>query len=157
HFNDLFWDDELGTYVLALDGEKRACRVLSSNAGHTLFSGIATDERAIKTGKALMSEEMFNGWGIRTLSAKAKRYNPMSYHNGSVWPHDTALIAHGFARYGMMREAMQLMQGLFEASLFIELQRLPELFCGFPFRKGEAPTSYPVACSPQAWSVATVF
>jgi glycogen debranching enzyme len=157
HFNDVFWDEELGTYVLALDGEKRPCRVLSSNAGHTLFSGIATEERAIRTVKALMSYEMFTGWGVRTLSSKAMRYNPMSYHNGSVWPHDTALIAYGFARYGMIREAMKLMQGLFDASLFIELQRLPELFCGFPSRPGEAPTAYPVACSPQAWSVATVF
>jgi glycogen debranching enzyme len=157
HFNDVFWDEELGTYVLALDGEKQACRVLTSNAGHTLFSGIATQERGVKTVKALMSEEMFTGWGVRTLSSKAARYNPMSYHNGSVWPHDTAVIAYGFARYGMIREAMQLMQGLFDASLFIELQRLPELFCGFPFRPGEAPTAYPVACSPQAWSVAAVF
>ncbi len=157
HFNDVFWDEELGTYVLALDGEKQACRVLTSNAGHTLFSGIATQERGVKTVKTLMGEEMFTGWGVRTLSSKAARYNPMSYHNGSVWPHDTAVIAYGFARYGMIREAMQLMQGLFDASLFIELQRLPELFCGFPFRQGEAPTSYPVACSPQAWSVAAVF
>ncbi|HEV8286695.1 MAG TPA: amylo-alpha-1,6-glucosidase [Chitinophagaceae bacterium] len=157
HFNDVFWDEELGTYVLALDGEKRPCRVLSSNAGHTLFSGIATEERAIKTVKVLMNEEMFTGWGVRTLSSKASRYNPMSYHNGSVWPHDTALIAYGFARYGQIPQALRLMQGLFDASLFIELQRLPELFCGFPFRKGEAPTAYPVACSPQAWSVAAVF
>jgi len=157
HFNDVFWDEDLGTYVLALDGEKQPCRVLSSNAGHTLFSGIATEERAMRIVKGLMSDEMFTGWGVRTLSSKAKRYNPMSYHNGSVWPHDTALIAYGFARYGMVPEAMKLMQGLFDASLFIELQRLPELFCGFPFRPGEAPTAYPVACSPQAWSVATVF
>jgi len=157
HFNDVYWDEKLGTYVLALDGQKRGCRVLSSNAGHTLFSGIATEERAIKTARTLMDGEMFSGWGLRTLSSKAARYNPMSYHNGSVWPHDTALIAYGFARYGLMTEAMSLMQGLFEASLFVELQRLPELFCGFPLRPGEAPTSYPVACSPQAWSVATVF
>ena len=157
HFNDVFWDDQLGTYVLALDGDKRPCRVLSSNVGHTLFSGIASDDRAVRIVRALMSEEMFTGWGVRTLSSKAIRYNPMSYHNGSVWPHDTALIAYGFARYGMIREAMKLMQGLFDASLFIELQRLPELFCGFPLRPDEAPTSYPVACSPQAWSVATVF
>jgi glycogen debranching enzyme len=157
HFNDVFWDDQLGTYVLALDGDKRPCRVLSSNVGHTLFSGIASDDRALRIVRSLMSEEMFTGWGVRTLSSKAVRYNPMSYHNGSVWPHDTALIAYGFARYGMIREAMKLMQGLFDASLFIELQRLPELFCGFPLRPDEAPTSYPVACSPQAWSVATVF
>jgi glycogen debranching enzyme len=156
-FNEVFWDEKLGTYVLALDGQKRPCRVLSSNAGHTLFSGIATEEYARSTVQRLMSDEMFNGWGIRTLSSKEVRYNPMSYHNGSVWPHDTALIAYGFARYGFTQEALRLMQGLFDASLFIELQRLPELFCGFPFRRGEAPTSYPVACSPQAWSVAAVF
>jgi glycogen debranching enzyme len=157
HFNDVFWDEQLGSYILALDGQKKPCRILSSNAGHTLFTGIATPDRAIKTGLKLMSDEMFTGWGIRTLSYKAARFNPMSYHNGSVWPHDTALIAHGFSRYGLVREAMRLMQALFDASLFIELQRLPELFCGFPFRKGEAPTAYPVACSPQAWSVAAVF
>ncbi len=122
-----------------------------------MFSGIATEEYARSTVQRLMSDEMFNGWGIRTLSSKEVRYNPMSYHNGSVWPHDTALIAYGFARYGFTQEALRLMQGLFDASLFIELQRLPELFCGFPFRRGEAPTSYPVACSPQAWSVAAVF
>jgi glycogen debranching enzyme len=157
HFNEVFWDDALGTYVLALDGHKRPCRVVSSNVGHLLFSGIATPERAIQTTNKLMSDEMFTGWGIRTLSMNAARYNPMSYHNGSVWPHDTAIAAYGMARYGLMEQCMRLMQGLFDASLFIELQRLPELFCGFPFRRGEAPTAYPVACSPQAWSVAAVF
>jgi glycogen debranching enzyme len=157
HFNEVFWDDELGTYILALDGDKRPCRVVSSNVGHLLFSGIATQERAAKTAIVLMNDDMFNGWGIRTLSSRAARYNPMSYHNGSVWPHDTAIIAYGFARYGLMQQALRLMQGLFDASLFIELQRLPELFCGFPFRRGESPTAYPVACSPQAWSVAAVF
>jgi glycogen debranching enzyme len=157
HFNEVFWDDKLGTYILALDGEKKPCRVVASNVGHLLYSGIATPERAVKAAKVLMNDDMFNGWGIRTLSSKAARYNPMSYHNGSVWPHDTAIAAYGLARYGMMQEAMRLMQGLFDASLFIELQRLPELFCGFPFRRGEAPTAYPVACSPQAWSVAAVF
>jgi Glycogen debranching enzyme len=156
-FNQVFWDDELGTYVLALDGDKKPCRVVASNAGHTLFAGIATDERAHKTAQVLMQDDMFTGWGIRTLSSKSARYNPMSYHNGSVWPHDTALIAYGMSRYGLINEALRLMQGLFDASLFIDLQRLPELFCGFPFRRGEAPTSYPVACSPQAWSVASVF
>jgi glycogen debranching enzyme len=156
-FNEVFWDEKLGTYILALDGKKKPCRVVASNVGHLLYSGIATPERAVKAAKLLMNEDMFNGWGIRTLSSKAARYNPMSYHNGSVWPHDTAIAAYGLARYGMMQEAMRLMQGLFDASLFIELQRLPELFCGFPFRRGEAPTAYPVACSPQAWSVAAVF
>lgn len=156
-FNEAFWDEKLGTYILALDGDKKPCRVVASNVGHLLYTGIATPERAVKAAKQLMNEDMFNGWGIRTLSSKAARYNPMSYHNGSVWPHDTAIAAYGLSRYGMMHEAMRLMQGLFDASLFIELQRLPELFCGFPFRRGEAPTAYPVACSPQAWSVAAVF
>jgi glycogen debranching enzyme len=156
-FNEVFWDEELGTYVLALDGDKQPCRVLSSNIGHLLFSGIATPERAARTAKILMNDDMFTGWGIRTLSSNAARYNPMSYHNGSVWPHDSAIAAYGLARYGMMEEALRIMQGLFDASLFIDLQRLPELFCGFPFRRGEAPTAYPVACSPQAWSVAAVF
>ena len=156
-FNEVFWDEEMGTYILALDGDKRPCRVISSNVGHLLFSGIATPERAARTANLLMNDDMFTGWGIRTLSSKAARYNPMSYHNGSVWPHDTAIAAYGFARYGLMEPALRIMQGLFDASLFIELQRLPELFCGFPFRRGEAPTAYPVACSPQAWSVAAVF
>jgi glycogen debranching enzyme len=156
-FNEFFWDDVLGTYILALDGEKQPCRVVSSNVGHLLFSGIATPERAEQTAKMLMADDMFTGWGIRTLSSKSARYNPMSYHNGSVWPHDTAIIAYGFARYGLMEQSLRLIQGLFDASLFIDLQRLPELFCGFPFRRGESPTAYPVACSPQAWSVAAVF
>jgi glycogen debranching enzyme len=156
-FNEVFWDDALGTYVLALDGHKKPCRVVSSNVGHLLFSGIATPERAIKTTNRLMSDEMFTGWGIRTLSMNEARYNPMSYHNGSVWPHDTAIAAYGMARYGLMEQSMRLMQGLFDASLFIEQQRLPELFCGFPFKRGQAPTAYTVACSPQAWSVAAVF
>ncbi|AEV97095.1 amylo-alpha-1,6-glucosidase [Niastella koreensis] len=157
HFNEVFWDEQLGTYILALDGDKKPCRVVASNVGHLLYSGIATTERAAQAAKKLMNDDMFNGWGVRTLSSKAARFNPMSYHNGSVWPHDTAIAAYGMARYGMMEPAMRLMQGLFDASLFIELQRLPELFCGFPFRQGEAPTAYPVACSPQAWSVAAVF
>jgi glycogen debranching enzyme len=156
-FSEQFWDEALGTYVLALDGYKRPCRVISSNAGHCLYSGIATPEQAARTAEVLMREDMFTSWGIRTLSAKEKRYNPMSYHNGSVWPHDTAIIAAGFARYDMTDKAMRLMQGLFDASLFIHLQRLPELFCGFHSRNGEAPTAYPVACSPQAWAVAAVY
>jgi glycogen debranching enzyme len=152
-----FWDDELNCYVLALDGNKRPCRVVSSNAGHCLFTRIATEEQAAKLVATLLSPDMFSGWGIRTLSAAEKRYNPMSYHNGSVWPHDNALIAYGLSLYGFQEQALKIMQGLFDAGLFIELQRLPELFCGFERRRGEGPTAYPVACSPQAWSVAVVF
>lgn len=156
-FNEVFWDEPMQMYVLALDGGKNPCRVKTSNAGHCLFSGIVPKERAGKMVKALMQPDMFSGWGIRTLSSEALRYNPMSYHNGSVWPHDTALVAAGMAQYGFVKESMQLVQGLFNACLFLDLQRLPELFCGFAFRHGEAPTSYPVACVPQAWSVASVF
>ncbi|ELR68171.1 Glycogen debranching enzyme [Fulvivirga imtechensis AK7] len=156
-FNKTFWDNELQCYVLALDGNKQPCRVVSSNAGHVLFTGIADHDKAEKVAKAMMAEDMFSEWGIRTLSTTAKRYNPMSYHNGSVWPHDVALISYGLALYGMQNESAKILQGLFDASLFIDLQRLPELFCGFPKRNGEGPTAYPVACSPQAWSVAAVF
>jgi glycogen debranching enzyme len=156
-FNETFWDDELGTYVLALDGNKKPCRVVASNAGHTLLTSIADPEKAKRIAQRLLKEDMFSGWGIRTLSKNEKRYNPMSYHNGSVWPHDVAIIARGFSKYGMANETLQLTSALFDASLFIELQRLPELFCGFERRKGEGPTNYPVACSPQAWSVAAVF
>jgi glycogen debranching enzyme len=157
NFHKSFWDEELEIYVLALDKNKKPCRVRSSNAGHCLFSGIADVEIAPRLVRTLMSPDMFTGWGIRTLSSLEKRYNPMSYHNGSVWPHDVSLIASGFARYGFRREAMQLTQAMFDASLFIQLQRLPELFCGFSARSGEGPTAYPVACSPQAWSVGAVF
>ena len=156
-FNEKFWDDGLNCYVLALDGEKRPCRVVTSNAGHCLFTGIATEERALKLADTLLSPSMFTGWGIRTLSSEEVRYNPMSYHNGSVWPHDNALIAYGLSLYGFQEHTLKIMQGLFDAGLFIELQRLPELFCGFERRRGEGPTDYPVACSPQAWSVAAVF
>jgi len=157
NFNDKFWDEKLNCYILALDAGKQPCRVVSSNAGHCLFTGIATEEKARKLADTLLSPDMFTGWGIRTLSVREARYNPMSYHNGSVWPHDNALIAYGLSLYGFQEHALKIMQGLFDAGLFIELQRLPELFCGFERRRGEGPTDYPVACSPQAWSVGAVF
>lgn len=156
-FNEMFWSESKQTYVLALDGKKKPCNVVSSNAGHCLFSGIATRERAKLTAEQLMDEKMFSGWGIRTVAADEARYNPMSYHNGSVWPHDNAMIAQGFARYGLMNEASKTLSAIFETSLFMPGKRLPELFCGFPKIKGKAPTLYPVACSPQAWAVGAVF
>jgi glycogen debranching enzyme len=156
-FEEAFWCDDLGTYALALDGQKRLCRVRTSNAGHCLYAGIARPERARRTARTLLGSDSFTGWGVRTLAATERRYNPMSYHNGSVWPHDNALIAAGFARYGLMTEATQVLTGLFDASLFVDLHRLPELFCGFPRRPGEGPTLYPVACAPQAWSAAAVY
>jgi len=156
-FNKTFWNEELGVYVIALDGENQPCDIVASNAGHCMFSGISDEEKAAKMVSRLLQPDMFNNWGVRTLSSKEKRYNPMSYHNGSVWPHDVSLIAKGFSRYGYIKEAVQLTNAMFKAALFIELQRLPELFCGFEKRRGEGPTNYPVACSPQAWAVASVF
>lgn len=154
-FDEVFWCDDLGTYALALDGEKRPCRVRTSNAGHTLFTGIARPERAERLVQTLLSPESFSGWGVRTVAEGEARYNPMSYHNGSIWPHDNALIAQGLADYGYKREAITLLEGLYEVSRRVTLRRLPELFCGFIRRPGEGPTLYPVACSPQAWASAS--
>ncbi|MBI2898445.1 MAG: amylo-alpha-1,6-glucosidase [Deltaproteobacteria bacterium] len=156
-FEEVFWCEELHTYVLALDGSKRACHVRTSNAGHALFTGIASPEHARRTAATLLGEDSFSGWGIRTVARTEARYNPMSYHNGSVWPHDNALIAHGMSRYGLRDQAVRILSGIFDASLFVDLHRLPELFCGFPRRPGEAPTLYPVACNPQAWASGAVF
>jgi len=153
-FDKAFWCEEISMYALALDGQKAQCKVRSSNAGQCLFSGIALPERAAPLAEQLMSDEMFSGWGIRTLARSEPRYNPMAYHNGSVWPHDNSLIAEGFAHYGMIEKAIKVLAGLFDTSLFVELHRLPELFCGFARRPREGPVLYPVACSPQAWAAA---
>ncbi|WP_370073986.1 amylo-alpha-1,6-glucosidase [Salipiger bermudensis] len=151
-FDAAFWDDELGTYVLTLDGDKRPCRVRSSNAGHLLWTGIVPEERAETVIHALMGPTSFCGWGVRTIAAGQARYNPMSYHNGSVWPHDNALIGAGLARYGFREQAARIFEGIFSAATYIDLRRLPELFCGFPRRETQGPTFYPVACTPQAWA-----
>lgn len=156
-FNEQFWDEELGMYALALDGEKRPCRVRSSNAGHLLFTGIATPERAARMAEILASREFFSGWGIRTISAREWRFNPASYHNGSIWPHDNALIALGLAKYGHSTQVMHLTQAILDAAAHMELRRLPELFSGSQRRRGKGPVLYPVACAPQAWAAATPF
>jgi glycogen debranching enzyme len=156
-FEERFWSDELGTYVLALDGSKQPCRVRSSNAGQCLFTGIASFERAQSVTATLMGDEFYTRWGIRTLASSERRYNPMSYHNGSVWPHDNALIAAGIARYGMRTPVVRILSGFFDASPHLDLGRMPELFCGFARRHGQGPTPYPVACAPQAWAAAAVF
>ncbi|MBI4396458.1 MAG: amylo-alpha-1,6-glucosidase [Elusimicrobia bacterium] len=155
-FEQVFWCEELGTYALALDGRKRRCLVRTSNAGHVLFSGIANAEHAAKTAQTLLGPDSFSGWGIRTVSSSEVRYNPMAYHNGSVWPHDNAMIGSGLIRYGYKESAVKIMTGLFDASFYMNLHRLPELFCGFKHRNGEGPTLYPVACSPQAWASGAV-
>jgi glycogen debranching enzyme len=156
-FEETFWCDDLQTYAMALDGDRRPCRVRTSNAGQCLLTGIAGADRARRVARTLLGTDSFSGWGIRTVAAGEARYNPMAYHNGSIWPHDNALIALGLARYGMNTEALQILTGLFDASLFFDLHRLPELFCGFTRRPGEGPTLYPVACAPQAWAAAAVF
>jgi glycogen debranching enzyme len=156
-FEEAFWCPDLGTYALALDGAKRPCKVRTSNAGHCLLTGIARPEHAREVAGALMDHDGYSGWGVRTLAASEARYNPMSYHNGSVWPHDNALVAEGLAHYGCKDAVLRILAGLFDASLYLDLHRLPELFCGFPRRHGEGPTLYPVACAPQAWSAASVF
>jgi glycogen debranching enzyme len=156
-FDEAFWCDELGTYAIALDRHKQPCRVRASNAGHCLYTGIAESRHAQRAVTELTSEASFSGWGIRTVAAGEARFNPMSYHNGSIWPHDNALIAAGFARYGRKQEAARVLGGLFDASMSFDLHRLPELFCGFRRRPGESPTLYPVSCAPQSWASAAVF
>ena len=156
-FNREFWCEELGTYALALDGDKKPCRVRTSNAGQALASGIVNQEQAGQLALTLMAETSFNGWGVRTVASSEARFNPMSYHNGSLWPHDNAMVASGLARYGYKDQALRILTGLFQASTFMDLNRLPELFCGFPRYAGQGPTLYPVACSPQAWASGAVF
>jgi glycogen debranching enzyme len=156
-FDAAFWCPDLGTYALALDGKKQPCRVRSSNAGQVLFTGIARTERALEVGDGLLRPNFFSGWGIRTIANTEARYNPMSYHNGSIWPHDNALIALGLARYGLKRSVERVFKGLFDAATYMEMRRLPELFCGFQRGRGRGPTLYPVACTPQAWASATPF
>jgi glycogen debranching enzyme len=156
-FERAFWCDELSMSALALDGDKHQCRVRSSNAGHCLFSGIASHAQSRRIAESLLAPGLFSGRGIRTIAAGEARYNPMSYHNGSVWPHDNALIAFGVAGSREKDLALRIMSGLLDLSIFVELHRLPELICGFPRRPGKGPTLYPVACAPQAWAAGAAF
>ena len=156
-FEQAFWCDAIGTFALALDGRKKPCCVRTSNPGHCLFSGIATTKRARKVASSLMDDTMFAGWGVRTVAAGEARYNPMSYHNGSVWPHDNALTAAGLARYGFTDRAVQIMTAMLDLSQSVDSNRLPELICGFHRRGGESPTLYPVACAPQAWAAGAAY
>ncbi len=156
-FNEAFWLEEIGTYAIALDGDKRPCAVRSSNAGQVLLSGITAPEYARRVASVLMDANGFSGWGVRTVARNEARYNPMSYHNGSIWPHDNALVAMGLARQGYKEPALDILTGLFNASIALDLHRLPELFCGFTRLPGQGPTRYPVACAPQAWASASVF
>src|ERR1700722_20144408 len=156
-FEAAFWCPDIETYAIALDGKKNPCRVRTSNAGQVLFTGIASSDRAARVAKGLLETSFFSGWGIRTVANGEGRYNPMSYHNGSIWPHDNALIALGLARYDHKQAVDTLFHGLFNAATYMEYRRLPELFCGFQRQREQGPTLYPVACSPQAWASATPF
>ena len=156
-FEQAFWCERLGTYALALDGDKRPCEVLASNAGHALLTGIARPDRARSVAARLLGKEGYSGWGIRTLGSGEARFNPMSYHDGSVWPHDNAMVALGFGRYGLADGALRLLTDLAQAAPHFDRVRLPELFCGFTRRGRSGPVAYPVACSPQAWAAAAPF
>ncbi|MFZ0424293.1 MAG: amylo-alpha-1,6-glucosidase [Xanthobacteraceae bacterium] len=156
-FEAAFWCPEIDSYALALDGAKRPCAVRTSNAGQVLFTGIARPDRARRVAQQMLQPRFFTGWGIRTVAKDEARFNPMSYHNGSIWPHDNALIALGLARYDNGRPIETLFEALFNAATYMDQRRLPELFCGFQRQRGHGPTLYPVACSPQAWASATPF
>ncbi|WP_181165479.1 amylo-alpha-1,6-glucosidase [Mesorhizobium sp. B2-4-12] len=151
-----FWVEELGYYALALDGDGQPCKVRTSNAGHLLYVGLPDPDRARIVADQLLSASFHTGWGLRTLADDAIFFNPMSYHNGSIWPHDTAICAAGLARYGIRDSVVRLMSGTFESAVHFNM-RLPELFCGFTRAPGEAPIAYPVACLPQAWSAGSAF
>jgi glycogen debranching enzyme len=156
-FESAFWRDDLHMYALALDGDKEPCCVRTSNAGQVLFTGIARPDHAATVATTLLAPDLFSGWGIRTVSRRETRYNPMSYHNGSVWPHDNALIAAGLAQIGAKGAVDRIFNSLFDAATHMDLHRLPELFCGFQRARERGPTRYPVACSPQAWASAAPF
>lgn len=150
-FNEQFWIPERGYYAVALDGQKRQVDACASNMGHCLWLGLIDEDKAPLVVERLMSPEMFSGWGVRTLASDMGAYNPASYHNGSVWPHDNALIVAGLLRYGFIEEAQRISTALLEAAEYSE-GRLPELFCGFSRNDYSAPVPYPTACSPQAWA-----
>ena len=156
-FDTAFWCEEIGTYALALDARKERCQVRTSNPGHCLFTGIATRARAARIAETLMADASFGGWGVRTVASGCARYNPMSYHNGSVWPHDNAIVAAGLARYGFTTAAARIFGAMSDLSQAVDLHRLPELICGFHRRAGDSPTLYPVACAPQAWAAGAVY
>jgi glycogen debranching enzyme len=150
-FNEQFWIPERGYYAIALDGKKRQVDACASNMGHCMLQGLIDEDKAPQVAERLMSPEMFSGWGVRTLASDMGAYNPASYHNGSVWPHDNAIVAAGLLRYGFVDEAQRIATGMMDAAEYSD-GRLPELFCGFSREQLAAPVPYPTACSPQAWA-----
>jgi glycogen debranching enzyme len=156
-FNEAFWMEDERYFAAALDARKQQLRTLMSNPGHCLYSGIVDEDKALPLAKRLLAPDMFSGWGVRTMSRSAASYNPMSYHNGSVWPHDNALIAAGLKRYRFARATNRVATALFDAAVSADYLRLPELFCGFTRRSPHRPVSYPIACSPQAWAAGSPY
>lgn len=156
-FNKDFWIEDQDFCALALDGEGNQVDSITSNPGHCLSLGIFTPEKAYSVAERLRAPDMFNGWGIRTLSSLSPAYNPMGYHIGSVWPHDNSLIAMGLRSLGLIDQALELFQGLFNMTSQQPYQRPPELFCGYEMNGDNAPVQYPVACSPQAWATGSIF
>ncbi|MFH0702819.1 MAG: amylo-alpha-1,6-glucosidase [bacterium] len=158
-FHKDFWMEDLQFYAMGLDKDNKPLKVISSNPGHCLETGILDDYYANIIAERFFAPDMFSGWGTRTLSAKTLVYNPMSYHNGSIWPHDNSIIAYGLSKINRTDLALKIFIGLFEAARLMRYKRLPELFCGFSrkYEKLDPPVRYPVACSPQAWSAASIF
>ncbi|MGE0173190.1 MAG: glycogen debranching N-terminal domain-containing protein [Oligoflexales bacterium] len=157
NFQARFWLEDMGCFALALDRDKKPCRVRSSNAGQTLFGKIANKDQARQIADLMLSETMFSGWGVRTIGEGEALYNPMSYHNGTIWPHDNALIGAGLAKYGFKDHCVKILNGLFDASNRMDFYRLPELFCGFTRSPGRHPILYPMSCAPQAWAAGSIF
>jgi len=153
---ECFWLPDMGFYAVAIDGTGQACRIRASNVGHLLFCQVPTPGHAAQVIEHLLGRDFSSGWGIRTLASGQIRFNPMSYHNGSIWPHDTAMCAAGMAKYGKRLEVLRLLGDVFEAASHFEM-RLPELYCGFERVEGQSPTPYPVACLPQSWAAGSVF
>ena len=157
HFNEVFWSEAMGCYALALDADEKPALVKSSNNGHLLWTGIVPKERAGRVVAMLMEPDMLSGWGVRTLSTDGVRYNPMSYHNGSIWPHDTAIAAAGMGRYGYYEQASKVFHVIFGAARHMRGLLLPELYCGFEKAGAFGPAKYPAACILQAWALGAPF
>jgi glycogen debranching enzyme len=151
-----FWIEGKNIYALALQKRNKPAKVVSSNAGQMLWSGMARPDRAKKTAEQLMSPAMFSGWGVRTLSSDERRFNPVGYHLGTVWPHDNSIIVAGLRNYGLDEDACAILSALVEAAQHFEHYRLPEVFAGFSREQFHAPVRYPVACHPQAWAAGAV-
>jgi len=156
-FNERFWVESEQYFAMALDGDKRPVATITSNPAHALYCGVVDPDKAAPLARRLLAPDMFSGWGVRTLSKSAVAYNPMSYHNGSIWPHDNAIIGAGLKRYGFAKATNRLATAMFEMAVTVDDMRLPELFCGFTRRSPNRPVAYPVACSPQAWAAGAPF